>query len=713
MADSGVFLSSQRTQHEQENPLDLGHFASSPLAPSSSINSRKPRKPPPITPKRFTKFFTPRTSSTGGRKSATGGKSARQLRDITRNAINRRRPTDGKLSSNAPLFADINVLQDENIYTPRLGPGRKRKGLPSPESSPIQPSPSKRTQPTSPPLLQVVEAEEEDSRLDDELLASSPPVEHEEEYEEELELVCLPIRRLRHAGVNARILQRSFGEDQRVGRGRYYDHCTTNPMVAIGDEEGGIRLLDSDKGNVSTFSKAYVSLRPHTNAVMDLAFSSDDLLLATASGDQTARIIDVRAQSTRFVMAGHASSVKQVRFQPGNDSVIATSSRDGSVRLWDTRCRGSEGPVLNIRTSLDPDGPDPLTMTPHISRYVDTYNSIPDAHAYRQSLQTLQKTANVMTAQRDALLKGESPGRRGDVSITALAFLGAGRDNLLLTASEASACVKLWDIRGKYTPRRGPAVPISTTREPDSHHQHRHFGINSLALSGDGGRLYALCRDSTVYAYSTNHLVLGHAPELSSSTPALRHGYRHEGKEGLGPLYGFRHSSFHAATFYVKSSLRPAQDDRTELLAVGSSDGCVILFPTEERLLRCHAASSPHSDHELPSDHYLTPPARPRRARSPLRRSPSGLALSASGRLNDTIPIYEQGTALIRGHQKEVTSLTWTSEGELVTVGDDFTARCWREGGEARELRRGGEAGGRRWACGWAETGEEDEEEDE
>ncbi|KAK5001382.1 hypothetical protein LTR39_006982, partial [Cryomyces antarcticus] len=125
MADSGVFLSSQRTQHEQENPLDLGHFASSPLAPSSSINSRKPRKPPPITPKRFTKFFTPRTSSTGGRKSATGGKSARQLRDITRNAINRRRPTDGKLSSNAPLFADINVLQDENIYTPRLGPGRK------------------------------------------------------------------------------------------------------------------------------------------------------------------------------------------------------------------------------------------------------------------------------------------------------------------------------------------------------------------------------------------------------------------------------------------------------------------------------------------------------------------------------------------------------------------------------------------------------------
>lgn len=70
----------------------------------------------------------------------------------------------------------------------------------------------------------------------------------------------------------------------------------------------------------------------------------------------------------------------------------------------------------------------------------------------------------------------------------------------------------------------------------------------------------------------------------------------------------------------------------------------------------------------------------------------------------DESPVFEHGTALINGHDKEVTSLTWTSEGELVTIGDDLMARCWREGDRARQLRTEGEGQGRRWGCGWAEV---------
>ena len=69
-------------------------------------------------------------------------------------------------------------------------------------------------------------------------------------------------------------------------------------------------------------------------------------------------------------------------------------------------------------------------------------------------------------------------------------------------------------------------------------------------------------------------------------------------------------------------------------------------------------------------------------------------------------PIYEaHGTALVRGHTKEVTSLSFTSEGNLITISDDFRARCWREDRDnARHLRMIGEGGGRRWACGWADV---------
>ena len=36
-------------------------------------------------------------------------------------------------------------------------------------------------------------------------------------------------------------------------------------------------------------------------------------------------------------------------------------------------------------------------------------------------------------------------------------------------------------------------------------------------------------------------------------------------------MYGFRHQNFHAGSFYVKSALRKSRGDQTELLAVGSA----------------------------------------------------------------------------------------------------------------------------------------------
>ncbi len=420
------------------------------------------------------------------------------------------------------------------------------------------------------------------------------------------------------------------------------------------------------------------------------------MLLATASGDQNVQVIDMPTQRAIFTMAGHGSSVKQVRFQPGsNDKVVATSSRDGSIQIWDLRCTGFEGPVRDMRVSLEPSqSPAGGSQLPERIGWVRSVNSIYAAHATRESVlsaaNALLTSGGVAT---DAPSKSESPGRRGDVSVTALAFLPPGREHLLLTASEANASVKLWDLRTTHCHRRGRAKPLSSTRQPQSHDRHRHFGLNSLSLSGDGARLYTLCRDSTVYAYSTSHLILGHAPELSSTASRPRRSGGLE-KEGLGPMYGFRHPQFHATTFYVKSSLRPAFDDRNELLSVGSSDGNAVLFPTDERYMTRQLATF--------DENCMGLSTAPRSKRSPLSRTGSGVGLST--RLEDAIPIYQRGTALVRGHSKEVTASTWTCEGSLVTVGDDFVARCWREGPDARDLRIGGEKDGRRWGCGWAEV---------
>lgn len=476
---------------------------------------------------------------------------------------------------------------------------------------------------------------------------------------------------------------------------RYTDrYLLANTLIAVGDEDGGVRLLESAKDEKPEFSKAYLAFRPHVNAILDLDFSPDDLLLATASGDQTSHVIDMPTQRVTHTLAGHVSSVKQVRFQPGSSNVLASSSRDGSVQIWDLRCKGFDPPVRDIRVSLEPSSSDTTRIfAPNKVTWARSVNTILEAHASRQPLSTNLAISGKPTPSFDEPSKTESPGRKGDVSITALCFLHPGREHLLLTASEANASVKLWDLRTIHNHRRSRATPLSSTQQPDSHNRHRHFGLTSLSLSGDGGRLYTLCRDNTIYAYLTSHLILGHAPELSKSFSKPRRSGGAE-KAGLGPIYGFRHPKFHATTFYVKSALRSAKDDKSEMLAVGSSDGCAVVFSTDERYM------------ERSNQQRMSSPESPfPKSRPSLTRTDSSTGLST--RLEDTIPIYQHGSALIRGHSRELTGLAWSARGELVTVGDDFTARCWREDSvDARDLRLGGEKEGRRWGCGWAEAEE-------
>ncbi|KAF2425739.1 WD40 repeat-like protein [Tothia fuscella] len=612
----------------------------------------KVRKPPPITPKRFNKFFTPKQS-----KSSNASKSGRALRDLTQSGLNRR-------AGQQP-------------------PTKRRKLYLTPDSSPPRSSPCKN------PL-----SSEDIAGI---ALPSSPPAFLEDE------MAPPSVRRARTSGICGRMLQRTFGVSDAIGRGRRKDNgtnwqthtnsfysrpedvhtfaysavpfstasCNTNTLIATGDESGSIRLIESAEDAKHGFSSTYLTFQPHTNAVMDMAFSPDDSLLATASGDQTSKVIDMRTQKTKFLMHEHTTSVKQVRFQPDNDNIIATSSRDGSVQIWDMRCRAEE--VVVSETAR------PLGFAPANELNL-TYKAF-GASTYNNSIHT------------------PNP-RIGAISVTAISFLSSpGRSHLLLTGSEASTTLKLWDIRNRYS-RRGPPTPLSTTQQPESHSRHRHFGISTIVLNTDESRIYALSRDNTVYAYSTSHLILGHAPELSSGFAAKNPRSIDDGRTGLGPIYGFRHPQFHATSFYVKAAIRKAKNDKPELLAVGSSEGCPILFPTDETFLSRQRpeqpsfvdADSPSDDEENdpPSSSPPNPsPAMPHhKFRRPIiHRAASSASLST--RMRDTIPIYDNiGTPLLPGHGKEVTGLCWSWDGQLITIGDDYSSRCWREGPKAREMRR-------------------------
>ncbi|KAJ5690551.1 hypothetical protein N7462_004943 [Penicillium macrosclerotiorum] len=700
--------------------------SSPPSVASEAGGGRRPRKPPTVTPRSFRRFFTPRSLLDSGNNGSSVKTSRQALRALTSPAVNRLSPAFTRTSKAGSARNPYDGLPEDFIRTP----SRKRKHSFSSAVSPLQSSPLKKVRVRSPvddevdqkATIRDIDVANLGPRgrcgataITPSSLPKRRPVSPVSRSRSLQTSGSLFMRTLQGSRANRLTIRSTAGAgwqdltsefhsrpEDRHSCASYANEgslalpfcnvsCNTNSLVAVGDEEGGIRLLDSSKDDDRGFSSAYLGFRPHMNSIMDLEFSSDDMLLATASGDQTSLIIDMTTQRPIHCLSNHVSSVKRVQFQPAaNNKVLATCSRDGNVNIWDLRCKGFERPSLQVRCSLESDIDPSTTAAPPKMTYPQVLNTIHGAHAYT-------------TPQKPALDKTEPPPfGRSDITVTTLAFLPPGQENLFVTASEASASVRLWDLRTAHNNRRGrPVLPLSTTREPDSHIKYRRFGLTSMAFGGDGSRLYTLCRDGTVYAYSTSHLVLGHAPELSLNHVRPRRSGGSD-KEGLGPLYGFRHPRLQVSSFYVKLAMRKASNDRAEMLAVGSSDHCPILFPTDERFLQSPMKTSAD---DLPTRTSLFT------TRSGLRRTNSGVGLS--GRLEDTIPIYQSGTPLVEGHQKEVTGVSWTVDGELISVSDDYSARCWREGPEARELRSSSNVEGRGWQCGWAATKDSYDDEDE
>lgn len=189
-----------RSMHREPTP-DV--FSSSPPVPTATTASRKPKRPPPITPKRFNRFFTPRNSKSSQASKSSLLRAGRQLQDITRSGHNRSNVTTRSTPNKKVNFVDV----ENNVQTPPSG-SRKRKNLyPSPETSPAQSSPSKRSRYVTPPPTFDI--------LEDEPAFEEPPV------------FPVPVRRIRSLGGAARTLQRSYGGILSVGRGFRRDHCTS------------------------------------------------------------------------------------------------------------------------------------------------------------------------------------------------------------------------------------------------------------------------------------------------------------------------------------------------------------------------------------------------------------------------------------------------------------------------------------------------------
>ncbi len=83
----------------------------------------------------------------------------------------------------------------------------------------------------------------------------------------------------------------------------------------------------------------------HSKSVLEVAFSPDGKMIATASWDKTARVWDLATGQPIGPPITHRDAVRSVAFSP-DGHWLATASNDGTARIWDVASGRPIGPVL-------------------------------------------------------------------------------------------------------------------------------------------------------------------------------------------------------------------------------------------------------------------------------------------------------------------------------------------------------------------------------
>jgi WD40 repeat protein len=439
-------------------------------------------------------------------------------------------------------------------------------------------------------------------------------------------------------------------------------------LLATASRDRTARLVDASDPHRP---RELATLAGHTNNIAGVAFTADGSVVATASWDRTARLWDTATGALVATVPGHTDTVNAVAFSP-DGRVLATASTDRTVRLWNV---------------TDPHQPRPL---PAVARHADAVTSLAFAPSgavlatggWDGVARLWQVTERGLAVQRRLV------GHAGPVH--AVAVSPDGRE---VATGGQDHRIRLWPVDG------GP--PRVVTGHTDA--------VRAVAFDPSGRRLVSGGADHAVRLWDradpAQPLVFGGhtAPAVGAvflgATGVATAGDDHTVRLWDLPgsmLAGHRDSVYAVAVAPSGRLVATAGYDRTVRLwdrATGvalavlrgprgpvnslafSPDGRLLVGAGADHLVHRWEVGDPRRPRSLP------PLAGHTDAVNAVAVDPDGRVLATGGtdrtiRLWDAVRGTPQG--VLKGHTDSVQSLAFAPDGHLLaSASADFSVRLW------------------------------------
>ena len=418
-------------------------------------------------------------------------------------------------------------------------------------------------------------------------------------------------------------------------------------------------------------------LEAHSNSVLDVVFSPDGKLIASASADNTV-ILWNRDGSDRIRIKAHQNSVTAISFSPDGLS-LATASTDKTVKLWNR------------------DGSAIATLSGH-QDLVTAVSFSPDG----ELIATASADMTVKLWQRDGTLLQTIPAHDHWVM-----DVGFSPDGQTLATVSRDATLKLWKRDGTLI------KTISDLYNP----------ILAVSFSPDGKLIATAGTDKTVKVWQTDGALLrtlsGHedwvrdatfSPDSQTIASAGKDNtvllWKLDGTQ-LAKLEGHQEEVFSVSFSPDGKTLASASKDNTVKIWVSydrhfpslegqslglldvsfSPDGQTIATASKDGSVGLFSAASRKPLHIIESHDQAV---------NSVSFSPDS-KLVASASEDTTVKLWDLDGNLVRaiaGHTEPVNGVSFSPDGKLIaTASEDKTAKLWRlDGSWVATLAGHGEA---------------------